>query len=72
MPTTEKQSKKLWQGLFMRSGHQYEEWCRATSEAEAFVLLCARVSIEMGTTSYSVRNWFQGKPNSYTIKEVTE
>lgn len=62
---------KLYRGLFNWSGQPIEEWVRATSEAQAFRLLCARIAVLKETTAYSVRQRFSGKA-TYTIQEVKE
>ena len=63
--------RKLYHGIFNWSGQPIEEWVRATSEAQAFRLLCARIAVLKGRTAYSVRQRFAGKA-SYTIQEVKE
>jgi hypothetical protein len=66
-------SKPLWHGKFNWHGQVLEDWTRAESKAQAFVFMTARLGVEVGTTSYAVRNYFAGKETQkYTIEEVQE
>lgn len=66
------ETKTLYKGTFNWQGQVMEDWVRAQSEDHAYVLLTARLAVEIGTTSYSVRNYFKARPRQYTIKEVKE
>lgn len=65
-------SKPLYNGKFVYCGQHMEDWVRAESKAQAYIFLTARLAIEIGTTSYSVRNYFKSRPTQYTIEEVQE
>lgn len=65
-------ASKLYQGLFNYQGEQIEEWVRAESEAQAFRLLTARIGMAKEKTAYTVRQYFNGKEQSYEIKEIKE
>lgn len=66
------QGKTLYNGIFNYKGSRKEDFVRAYSIEQAFRLLCARLSVDLNTTAYAVRQYFSQKAQSYEIKEVKE
>lgn len=65
-------ANKLYNGIFNYQGEKHDEWVRAASEAQAFRLLTARLGTKLNTTAYAVRQYFNGREQSYTIREEKE
>ena len=64
--------KTLYSGTFNYKGERKEDFVRAYSKDQAFRILTARLSVDLNTTAYVVRQYFTQKAQSYEIKEVKE
>ena len=62
----------LWKGTFNWKGQVFEDWCRAANESIAYKLLTIRIATRVGVTAYTMRQYFNGTRDNYTIREVKE
>ena len=64
--------KKLYQGKFNFNREVHEEFVRAHNEQEAWRLFTVRLAAKLKRTTYSMRVYFDGKRNNYSINEVID